>query len=248
MDNEKIGRFCEMLKECDSAVFFGGAGVSTESGVKDYRSEDGLYNTVKEYGVPPERILSHTFLFTKPEIFYDFYNKYFLKCEASPNDAHYALKRLEDGGRLKAVITQNIDCLHQKAGSKNVLELHGTAGRYYCSKCHKEYPLSFIKELDGKVPYCDKCKGMIRPDVVMYEESLNDDTVRKSVEAISNADLLIVGGTSLSVYPAASFLSYFRGKYIVLINKTETPYDNNADLVFRESIGKVLKTVTEKVV
>ena len=240
---ERINKFKELIKKSNKIVFFGGAGVSTESGVKDYRSEDGLYNTVKEYGCSPENILSHTFLYNNTETFYDFFYKYFLSCQALPNAAHYALAKLEEMGKLTAVITQNIDGLHQKAGSKNVLELHGSGESFYCSRCGAAYPGDEVVALGGGVPKCKKCSGFVRPDVVMYQEGLNESTVEMTIKAIREADLLIIGGTSLAVYPAASFLGYFKGDNIVLINHGETAYDSLANLVFRESIGQVLSAV-----
>ena len=239
-----IKQFADMIKESDNIVFFGGAGVSTESGVKDYRSKDGLYNTVQEYGVSPETILSHTFFFEKTDIFYDFYKKYFI-INAEPNNAHKALAKLEEIGKLKAVITQNIDGLHQRAGSKNVIELHGTANEFYCSKCLKSGNAADIldKIKNSEIPKCSHCGGIMKPKVVLYEEQLYDGVAEAAVKYISDADMLIVGGTSLAVYPAASFVRYFNGKYIVIINKSETGYDNNADLVIRENIGEVFEKV-----
>lgn len=239
-----IKQFADMIKESDNIVFFGGAGVSTESGVKDYRSKDGLYNTVQEYGVSPETILSHTFFFDKTDIFYDFYKKYFI-INAEPNNAHKALAKLEEIGKLKAVITQNIDGLHQRAGSKNVIELHGTANEFYCSKCLKSGNAADIldKIKNSEIPKCSYCGGIMKPKVVLYEEQLYDGVAEAAVKYISDADMLIVGGTSLAVYPAASFVRYFNGKYIVIINKSETGYDNNADLVIRENIGEVFEKV-----
>lgn len=238
--DDKIIKFAEMISKSYKTVFFGGAGVSTESGVKDYRSEDGLYNTVKEYGVSPETILSRSFFYEKPEIFYDFYYKYFLDKEVEPNEAHKALAQLERVGKLSSVITQNIDGLHQKAGSTRVLELHGTTARHYCPRCLSPYPLEKIKALRGGVPHCEKCGTVIKPRVVLYEEQLNDEVVEKAVNEIVTADLLIIGGTSLAVYPAAMYVRYFRGENIVLINKSETQFDESADIVFRDSIGSVL--------
>jgi len=242
-----IQKFAEMIKECKSIVFFGGAGVSTESGVKDYRSQDGLYNTVKEYGVPPEEILSHDFFFQNTETFYDFYRKYFI-IEANPNNAHKALAELEKTGKLKAVITQNIDGLHQKAGSKNVIELHGTAEEFYCASCGKKGDTDkLLSEIKNKnVPKCSCCKGTMKPKVVLYGESLYDGVAEAAIRYIANADMLIVGGTSLAVYPAASFVRYFDGKYIVMINKSETEYDSSADLIIRENIGEVFRKIMEK--
>lgn len=240
-------KFAEMIKECNSIVFFGGAGVSTESGVKDYRSRDGLYNTVKEYGVSPEEILSHEFFFNNTETFYDFYRKYFI-IEAEPNNAHKVLAKLENIGKLKAVITQNIDGLHQRAGCKNVIELHGTAEEFYCASCGKKGDTGMVlSQIKNKiVPRCDCC-GVMKPKVVLYGEKLYAGVAESAVCYIENADMLIVGGTSLAVYPAASFVRYFRGKYIVMINKSETGYDNNADLVIRENIGEVFRKVMEKI-
>ncbi len=239
-----IDKFSKMIRECDNIVFFGGAGVSTESGVKDYRSQNGLYNTVKEYGVPPEEILSHEFFFGNTDVFYDFYRKYFI-VEALPNSAHKALAKLEKSGKLKAIITQNIDGLHQKAGSQNVIELHGTAGEFHCALCDKkgvtEKVLHEIKS--GFVPKCSYCGAVMKPKVVLYGENLYEGVAEASIKHIQNAEMLIVGGTSLAVYPAASFVRYFRGKYLVIINKSATGYDDNADLIIRENIGEVFEKV-----
>lgn len=242
---EKIRKLADMIKECNRIVFFGGAGVSTESGVKDYRSKDGLYNTVKEYGVSPEVILSRTFFFQNTEVFYDFYRKYFIT-EAKPNTAHKVLSELERIGKLKAVITQNIDSLHQMAGSKNVIELHGTAGRFACVSCGHKGEGEVVEEIrSGNVPVCEKCGGIMKPEVVLYEEPLYDGVAESAVAHIANADMLIVGGTSLAVYPAASFVDYFRGKYIVMINKSETRFDSGADLLINDNIGEVFGKVME---
>lgn len=243
MENQ-IKRFAEMIKECENIVFFGGAGVSTESGVKDYRSADGLYNTVKDYGVSPETILSHSFFFAHTDVFYDFYRKYFVS-DAQPNKAHKALARLEEIGKLKAVITQNIDELHQRAGSENVIELHGTAKEFNCTECFKSAPGDGVPDeiKNGNIPKCRHCGGVMKPKVVLYEEQLYDGVAENAVRHIAKADMLIVGGTSLAVYPAASFVEYFRGKYIVMINKSETGFDKNADLVINDSIGKVFEEV-----
>lgn len=242
-----VKRFAEMIKECENIVFFGGAGVSTESGVKDYRSKDGLYSTVKDYGVSPEVILSHTFFFQNPDVFYDFYRKYFT-ADVLPNKAHKALAKLEQIGKLKAVITQNIDGLHQAAGSKTVIELHGTAKEFYCSVCHRQSDngkvIAAIK--NGEIPKCPYCNGIMKPKVVLYEEPLYDGVAESAVSYIENADMLIVGGTSLAVYPAASFVRYFGGKYLVIINKSETGYDGNANLVVRESIGEFFEKVMKE--
>ena len=241
-------KFAGMINECSNIVFFGGAGVSTESGVKDYRSKDGLYNTVKDYGVSPETILSIDFFEEHPDIFYDFYRKYFTSA-AEPNKAHKALAELEEMGKLKAVITQNIDGLHQKAGSKNVIELHGTTKKFYCHSCNKTLELNEVMaEIKaGQAPKCKYCGGLAKPKVVLYGEMLYDGVAESAIEHIANADMLIVGGTSLAVHPAASFVRYFRGKYIVIINKTATDFDNNADLVFRDSIGTVFEEVMNRV-
>lgn len=229
-----------MISESKRIVFFGGAGVSTESGVRDYRSEDGLYNTVKEYGVSPETILSHTFFFEHPEIFYDFFGKYFIS-DAKPNAAHTALAQLEQKGKIEAVITQNIDGLHQKAGSKKVIELHGTSNEFYCSSCKKKGDTKKIRNeiINGCLPLCT-CGNLMKPKVVLYEEPLYEGVAEAALESIEKADMLIIGGTSLAVYPAASFVKYFNGKYLAVINKTETICDSRADIVLRKSIGYVL--------
>ena len=243
MENSKIKKFAELIRKSDNIVFFGGAGVSTESGMKDYRSEDGLYNTVKKYNVSPETILSHSFFENHPDVFYDFYYNYFLNTTAEPNRAHIALAELEKAGKLKAVVTQNIDGLHQRAGSKNVIELHGTTLKHYCTICKAVMPNEQVKLLCGQIPKCEKCHGIVRPDVVLYEEPLNESVIEAATYAISSADMLIIGGTSLAVYPAANFIRYFNGDNIVLINRDETQYDSMATLVFRESIGEVLESV-----
>ena len=224
------------LDESSNIVFFGGAGVSTESGSPDFRSVDGLYN--QQYDYPPETILSHSFYMRKPEEFYRFYRNKMLFPNAEPNRAHKALARLEKMGKLKAVVTQNIDGLHQKAGSREVLELHGSVLRNYCTRCGKFYGLDAILNSTG-VPKCT-CGGTIKPDVVLYEEGLDQETIEKSVKYIANADVLIIGGTSLTVYPAAGLIDYYRGHKLVLINKSVTPMDNRADLVISGPIGEVL--------
>ena len=228
------------ITESDNIVFFGGAGVSTESGIPDFRSTDGLYHQKFEY--PPETILSHTFFEQNPEVFFKYYKKTLLYPDAKPNDCHKALARLEEMGKLKAVITQNIDDLHQKAGSKNVLELHGTLYRNYCVKCGKQFDLDYVMANDG-ITRCDVCGGIVRPDVVLYEEGLDQETIYKSVDYISKADVLIVGGTSLNVYPAAGLLNYYRGNKLVLINRSATPYDDQANLIIHEKIGEVFAQV-----
>ena len=226
----------QWLSESENIVFFGGAGVSTESKIPDFRSTDGLYN--QQYAYPPETILSHTFYMRRPEEFYRFYRNKMLFPEAEPNRAHKALAKLEQEGRLRAVITQNIDGLHQKAGSREVLELHGSVLRNYCTKCGKFYGLEAVLESEG-VPRCT-CGGVIKPDVVLYEEGLDQHTLQKAVYYISNADVLIIGGTSLTVYPAAGLIDYYGGKKLVLINKSVTPMDSRADLVISGPIGEIL--------
>mgnify|MGYP002582602169 CR=1 FL=1 len=226
----------EWIEASNNIVFFGGAGVSTESNIPDFRSVDGLYN--QQYDYPPEMILSHSFFMKKPEEFYRFYHNKMLFPNAKPNKAHLALAKLEKEGKLKAVITQNIDGLHQAAGSKEVLELHGSVHRNYCMKCGKFYGFEEILKSTG-IPRCS-CGGMIKPDVVLYEEGLDSNVIQKTLEYISNADMLIIGGTSLTVYPAASFINYYRGSKLVLINKSTTPMDSKADLVIAQPIGEVL--------
>lgn len=243
-EQENILKLKAMIEASDNIVFFGGAGVSTESGIPDFRSETGIYNTVHKYGCSPEQILSHSYFMRKSEVFYDFYKTTMIYTDAEPNEAHKALAKLEALGKLKAVVTQNIDGLHQKAGSKAVYELHGTVMQNYCMKCGKAYGLDYVMQSEG-VPRCEKCGGMVKPDVVLYEEGLDDTTIRKSVKAIMEADVLIIGGTSLNVYPAAGFINYYQGKKLVLINKSETPYDSKADLLIHDSIGKVLKACVE---
>ena len=226
----------QWLSESENIVFFGGAGVSTESKIPDFRSTDGLYN--QQYAYPPETILSHTFYMRRPEEFYRFYRNKMLFPDAEPNRAHKALAKLEQEGRLRAVITHNIDGLHQKAGSREVLELHGSVLRNYCTKCGKFYGLEAVLESEG-VPRCT-CGGVIKPDVVLYEEGLDQHTLQKAVYYISNADVLIIGGTSLTVYPAAGLIDYYGGKKLVLINKSVTPMDSRADLVISGPIGEIL--------
>lgn len=227
----------EMTEKAASIVFFGGAGVSTESGIPDFRSVDGLYSQTYQY--PPETILSHEFFMNNTEEFYHFYRNKMLYLEAKPNDAHVKLAELEAHGKLKVVITQNIDGLHQLAGSEQVLELHGSVHRNYCMRCHQFYPVQMIQESQG-VPKCN-CGGTIKPDVVLYGEGLNSDVMSQSVAAIRNADVLIIGGTSLGVYPAAGLIDYYRGKNLVLVNKSSTPMDSRANLIIKGSIGQVFK-------
>lgn len=220
-------------------VFFGGAGVSTESGIPDFRSVDGLYN--QKYDYPPEQILSHTFFMRNTKEFYRFYRDKMLCLDKKPNKAHLKLAKLEKAGKLTAVVTQNIDGLHQAAGSKKVYELHGSVLRNYCMKCGKFYPAEYIKNSNG-IPKCE-CGGVIKPDVVLYEEGLDDSTVTGALRAIQSADTLIIAGTSLTVYPAAGFISYFKGGNIVLINRDETPFDSKADLVFHDKVGELLDKI-----
>lgn len=225
----------KIVDESNNIVFFGGAGVSTESGIPDFRSVDGLYNQVYDY--PPETILSHTFYMRNTKEFYRFYRDKMLCLDAKPNKAHIALAKLESMGKLKAVITQNIDGLHQMAGSKEVLELHGSVLRNYCRKCHKFYDAEYILN-SNDVPRCE-CGGDIKPDVVLYEEGLDNTVMSKSLKYISEADVLIIGGTSLAVYPAAGLIDYYRGNKLILINKSVTPMDNRADLLVHGSIGEI---------
>lgn len=231
----KIAKLKEWIDGSDNVVFFGGAGVSTESGIPDFRSVDGLYNQQWKY--PPETILSHTFFTRCPEEYYRFHRAKLVIDGVKPNRAHLRLAELEKEGRLKAVVTQNIDGLHQAAGSKKVLELHGSILRAYCSRCGRPYPAEMMNRGPG-VPKC-QCGGVIRPDIVLYEEPLNEDVVAEAVRCIRNADVLIVGGTSLNVYPAAGLINYYRGDKLVLINLSETAYDGQADLVIHEKIGEV---------
>ncbi len=237
-------RLQDILKKSSSVVFFGGAGVSTESGIPDFRSEKGLYKARQEYGYPPEEILSRTFFDRHTEIFFDYYKKNLIYLNAQPNKAHRALAMLEKNGLLKAVITQNIDGLHQKAGSRKVYELHGSVLRNYCMDCGKFYDTAYIMDeanCRGGIPRCRECGGIVKPDVVLYEESLDTSCLTGAVEAIERAETLIIGGTSLAVYPAAGLISYFRGNNLVLINKEPTPYDSRADLVINDYIGKVME-------
>lgn len=235
MPDSQWKKLKEIIDQSDNIVFFGGAGVSTESGIPDFRSTDGLYH--QEYRFPPETILSHTFFKQNPEEFYRFYRAKMLAPGAKPNAAHLKLAEWERAGKLKAVITQNIDGLHQAAGSQKVLELHGSVLRNYCVCCHRFYGAEAISESTG-VPRCE-CGGIIKPDVVLYEESLNMDTMREAIAAISQADVLIIGGTSLVVYPAAGLIDYYCGNKLVLINRTPTPKDSQADLVVTGSIGEI---------
>lgn len=236
----EVTQLQKMIDQYDNIVFFGGAGVSTESGIPDFRSVDGLYN--QQYDYPPETILSHTFFMNNPQEFYRFYQAKMLCDTAKPNAAHHKLAQLEQAGKLKAVITQNIDNLHQMAGSKNVLELHGSVYRNYCMKCKKSYDFAYMKNSQG-VPKCQACGGTIKPDVVLYEEGLDNTTINRSVQAISAAQMLIIGGTSLAVYPAAGLIDYFQGEKLVVINKAPTPRDRQADLVISQPIGEVFSQI-----
>ena len=237
----KINQLQEIINSSDNIVFFGGAGVSTESGIPDFRSESGIFKSLKKYGASPEQLVSHSYYIDHTEEFYNYYKENLVFTDAEPNPAHIKLAELEKAGKLKAVITQNIDGLHQKAGSKKVLELHGSIHRNYCQICNKEYGLDYIMEKDG-IPRCE-CGGIIKPDVVLYEEPLNDFVLNTAVHYISDADTLIIGGTSLVVYPAAGLINYFNGSKLVLINKSQTPYDSLATLVINEAIGETLSQI-----
>ncbi len=243
MPENNIELLQQIIDESDNIVFFGGAGVSTESGIPDFRSVDGLYN--QKYDYPPEEILSHSFFFSHKDYFYNFYRDKMLCLDAQPNSAHLKLAELEAAGKLSAVVTQNIDGLHQKAGSKSVYELHGSVLRNYCMDCKKAFSAEYILNSDG-VPKCDKCGGLIKPDVVLYEEGLDGNTIDGAVNAIASADCLIVAGTSLVVYPAAGFIRYFSGKHFVLINRDPTPADKLADLVIHGKVGEVLSQIEVK--
>ena len=233
--NEGINTLQNWIKDSDNIVFFGGAGVSTESGIPDFRSTDGLYH--QKYDYPPETILSYSFFITKTEEFYKFYRDKMICTDAGPNMTHIKLAELEQKGKLKAVITQNIDGLHQKAGSRTVYELHGSIHTNYCLKCHKAYDISFITSCKG-IPQCE-CGGTIKPDVVLYEEGLDDAVLAAAIDAISAADILVIGGTSLAVYPAAGLIQYYKGNKLVLINKSATPLDSKADLLLQCGLGEV---------
>ena len=239
MNEEKIAQFKQWIDNSDNVVFFGGAGVSTESGIPDFRSVDGLYN--QSYDYPPETILSHTFYIRKPEEFFRFSRDKMLFPDAEPSMPHIKLAELEQCGKLKGVITQNIDGLHQKAGSRHVIELHGSVLRNYCERCGEFYGLDTIINSEG-VPTC-KCGGRIKPDVVLYEEGLDENNINEAVRLIKEADILVVGGTSLGVYPAAGLIDYYRGDKLVLINKSSTPYDKKANLLIQDSLGKVFSAL-----
>ena len=239
MYGKEIEQLQHMIDKSSRIVFFGGAGVSTESGIPDFRSADGIYH--QKYKYSPEQVVSHTFFMRYPEAFYEFYKEKMMALDAKPNPAHMKLAELEKAGKLTAVVTQNIDGLHQAAGSRNVYELHGSIHRNYCMKCGKFYDAEYVKNYDG-VPRCE-CGGMIKPDVVLYEESLDQHTLTNALDAIEHADMLIIGGTSLAVYPAASLVNYYRGDRLVLINKSTTPMDQNANLAIQGSIGEVLGAI-----
>ena len=237
--NTEIGKLTQILRDSNNIVFFGGAGVSTESNIPDFRSSNGLWNEKLQINLTPEQLVSHTMFMRYPEEFFEFYRDKLIYPDAKPNAAHIALAKLEEMGKLKAVVTQNIDGLHQASGSKNVYELHGSVLRNYCMSCNAFYDEKFILESKG-IPTCPKCGGKVKPDVVLYEEGLDEATIQGAVAAISQADTLIIGGTSLIVYPAAGLINYFKGKNLVLINKSETSADSKADLVIHDAIGKVL--------
>lgn len=246
MNNNKIETLSTILKESNNIVFFGGAGVSTESNIPDFRSANGLFNERLNITFTPEQLVSHSFYMKYPKEFFNFYKEKLIYPDAKPNDAHIALAKLESMGKLKAIVTQNIDGLHQMAGSKNVFELHGSVHRNYCTRCHHFYDANFI--LNSKdVPLCTECGGIVKPDVVLYEEGLDDSVIQGSIDAIKKADTLIIGGTSLVVYPAAGLINYFKGKHLILINKSSTSADNKATLLINDSIGKILKSALEKI-
>lgn len=238
----EIEQLTQILRDSNNIVFFGGAGVSTESNIPDFRSSNGLWNEKLKINFTPEQLVSHTFFMSYPDEFFEFYKDKLIYPDAKPNAAHIALAKLEEMGKLKAIVTQNIDGLHQAAGSKNVYELHGSVLRNYCMKCHAFYDEKFILASKG-IPTCPKCGGRVKPDVVLYEEGLDNDIINGAVRSISQADTLIIGGTSLVVYPAAGLINYFRGKNLILINKSSTSADNKADLVIHDAIGKVLGEV-----
>ena len=239
-------RLKEIIDESQNIVFFGGAGVSTESNIPDFRSEQGLYHAKQAYGYAPEEILSHTFFMRHTETFFDYYKHNLIYPDARPNKAHLALAYLERQGKLKAIVTQNIDGLHQKAGSRKVYELHGSILRNYCMDCGAAYDLDYTLDsahCRGSIPICPQCGGIIKPDVVLYEEGLDNQTINEAVKAISEAQVLIIGGTSLAVYPAAGLIDYFRGEHLVVINKSPTPRDRYADLLTQEPIGQVFAQI-----
>ena len=241
---DKIQELAQMLKESSNVVFLGGAGMSTESGIPDFRSADGIYSQSLHREFTPEEMVSHSFMINHPAEFFDFYRTRLMYMDVKPNPGHYALAKLEEQGKLQAVVTQNIDGLHQMAGSKRVIELHGSVHRNFCVKCHATYDAEFVVKSEG-IPTCPKCGGMVRPDVVLYEEALNRQDLIDAEEAITKADTMIVGGTSLMVYPAAGLVRFFRGMNLIVINKTATPADEWCDLVIHDAAGKVLKACVE---
>lgn len=241
---EKMKKLLSIIKSSNNIVFFGGAGVSVESNIPDFRSENGLYSEKNE-NIPVEEILSHSFFMNNTEKFYDFYKTKMVYLDAKPNACHLALSELEKRGKIKAIITQNIDGLHEMAGSKNVYLLHGTIYKNHCMKCHKSFDIDYIMKSE-KVPYCDNCQGIVKPDVVLYEESLDMKVLDKALRYISECETLIIGGTSLTVYPAAGLVNYFQGKNLVIINKSYSPYDSKADLVINDSIGEVFKELMKE--
>ena len=240
---DKIEELAYIIQSSQNIVFFGGAGVSTESGIPDFRSSNGIYNIELNQHFTAEQLVSHTMFERYPEQFFDFYKKYLIYPDARPNVAHDYLVHLEKTGKLKAIVTQNIDSLHETAGSKNVLKIHGSVDRNYCTNCHRFYDLEDFLRLSGTIPYCETCGYIVKPDVTLYEESLNMDVFSQAIQAISRADLLIIGGTSLVVYPAANLVHYFQGRQLVLINKSNTVQDNQADLLIKGKIGEVLSKV-----
>ncbi len=240
---DKIEELAYIIQSSQNIVFFGGAGVSTESGIPDFRSSNGIYNIELNQHFTAEQLVSHTMFERYPEQFFDFYKKYLIYPDARPNVAHDYLVHLEKTGKLKAIVTQNIDSLHEIAGSKNVLKIHGSVDRNYCTNCHRFYDLEDFLRLSGTIPYCETCGYIVKPDVTLYEESLNMDVFSQAIQAISRADLLIIDGTSLVVYPAANLVHYFQGRQLVLINKSNTVQDNQADLVIKGKIGEVLSKV-----
>lgn len=245
MTDENITKLAHIISESNNIVFFGGAGVSTASGIPDFRSAEGLYSMKFKRTLSPEELVSHTYFVRFPEQFFEFYKKHLIYPKAEPNLCHKALARLEEQGKLKAVVTQNIDGLHQAAGSKKVYELHGSVHRNYCMDCGEFFDGNYVLNADG-VPKCEKCQGMVKPDVVLYEEALDDKVVSGAINAIMSADTMIVGGTSLIVYPAAGLLRYFNGKHLVLINKTVTSAEKDADLVIHDDIAKVMWEAVER--
>lgn len=241
-----IEKLKEIIKNSSNVVFFGGAGVSTESNIPDFRSAAGLYNSKNNFTYPPEVMLSHSFFCDHTKDFFEFYKSKMIYKNAKPNAAHYALAKLENMGKLKAVITQNIDGLHQEAGSKEVIELHGSVHRNYCTNCNTFFNLDYVLNSKDVIPKCDNCGGVVKPDVVLYEEELDMEAINKAIHYVENADVLIIGGTSLAVYPAANLVHYYKGHKLILINKSSTPYDNRASLVINNKIGEVLGKIVDK--